>query len=256
MVARNVVVAGAGLVGVAAAITSSVTLFDLAEVCGISAPFAAALPIALDVGAAVGSLSWINESGTIRNWGRGIATAGLVGTIVGNSIQHAITAGKFHPSLSLILVVGACVPAMLWAVIHLVALMYLASRKHPAATQLEELPRVPVRSVDTPEPRHVEPQPVVSPPVAVPVRTVSAPVPRADSVPVVSRPASVTPPSTIESKRDRMAERITWLTTRRGTWQGDVPERPTDEVTALIAEFAISEATAKRTRREAERVAA
>lgn len=250
MVARNVVVGGAGVVGVAAAITSSVTLYGLAETCGIGAPFAAALPIALDVGAAVASLAWITESGTIRHWGRGIAIAALAGTVAGNSIQHALTVGHSAPSLPLILAVGACVPAMLWAVIHLTALLFRSSAQRPAATQVEEFPSVPVRPVDTPEPRRVESKLPASTPVAVPVRPTAAPVPHTIPATAVSRAPAVAPPSTIESKRGQVAERVAWLEARRKAWPGEKRERAVDEVAALIARFGGSESTAKRTRRE------
>lgn len=59
MVARRIIVGGAGIVGGAAMITSAVTLFNLAQSCGMNGPLAAALPITLDVGAAVASILWI-----------------------------------------------------------------------------------------------------------------------------------------------------------------------------------------------------
>lgn len=120
---RHAVFAGAALVGMATAATSAVSLFRLAEQCSITGPLAASLPIALDVGATVGTLAWITERGPVRSWGRGIAVASLVASLAGNGMQHAIAAGLLRPTLTVVLAVGASIPAALWAVAHLCALM-------------------------------------------------------------------------------------------------------------------------------------
>ena len=91
--------------------------------------------------------------------------------------------------------------------------------------------------------RKPEPKQMVSRPVAAPKQTTTSP------AVVAPRAASLTPPSTIESKRGEMADRVAWLQARN-------PERAKDEVAALRAEFGVSESTAKRVRREAGRVAA
>lgn len=120
---RRVVLTGAALVGVSTAATSAVSLFELAVLCGIPSPLAAALPIALDAGAGVAALVWITERGELRAWGRGVAIVALAATVAGNGLAHAITAGVLPVTLPLILTVGACIPAMLFACVHLVALM-------------------------------------------------------------------------------------------------------------------------------------
>lgn len=120
---RHIVFVGTGLVGAAAATTSALSLYELAAACGIPAPYSAALPIALDAGAAVASLAWITEAGTVRTWARVVAVAALAGTVAGNGVQHAITAGLLPVSLLLVLLVGASIPAMLFAAVHLAALM-------------------------------------------------------------------------------------------------------------------------------------
>jgi hypothetical protein len=135
---RHIVFAGTGLVGAAAATTSALSLYELAATCGIPEPYSAALPIALDVGAAVASLAWITETGTVRTWARFVAVAALAGTVAGNGVQHAITAGLLPVSLLLVLLVGASIPAMLFAAVHLAALMMKPAsrsigRKAPAA---------------------------------------------------------------------------------------------------------------------------
>lgn len=120
---RHLVLAGAGLVGAATAATSAASLFELAQSCGIPGPLAAALPIALDAGAAVAALVWITEQGELRAWGRGVAVTALVATLAGNGLAHAITSGLVAVTLPLVLAVGACIPGMLFAVVHLAALM-------------------------------------------------------------------------------------------------------------------------------------
>lgn len=159
---RHVVVTGAALVGAAATATSAVTLYRLAETCGIASPYAAALPIALDAGAAVASLAWITESGPVKTWGRGIAIAALLGTVAGNGVQHGITEGLLLVNLPLVLLVGASIPAMLWATIHLTALLFRPAKKPaeavvPAAPPVETRP-APVKS-KPPAPRQPKRRP-------------------------------------------------------------------------------------------------
>lgn len=120
---RAAVYTGAALVGAATAVTSAVSLYRLAQYCAIDGWLAAALPIALDAGAVVGALAWITERGQVRVWGRGIAVGALVASLLGNGLEHAVAAGLLRPTLPLILVVGAAIPAALWACVHLAALM-------------------------------------------------------------------------------------------------------------------------------------
>jgi hypothetical protein len=120
---RHLVLIGAILVGVSTAATSAVSLYSLAMACGIPRILAAALPIALDAGAAVATLLWITERNEVRAWGRGIAVTALVGTLAGNGLAHAVDKQVIHVGLPLILIVGACIPAMLGSTVHLAALM-------------------------------------------------------------------------------------------------------------------------------------
>lgn len=149
---RAIIFGGAGLVGAATAATSAVSLYQLAEVCGIPWVLPAALPIAMDVGAAVGAIAWITQSGQIRAWGRGIAIAALIGTLAGNAVQHAIASNLLHVDLGLVLAVGASFPATLWAVFHLTALMTQRDRKKKAdSTPKQRAPRT-VTVNSSPEP--------------------------------------------------------------------------------------------------------
>jgi hypothetical protein len=120
---RPFVFVGAGLVGIATAATSAVSLYNLAARCGIPEPLSAALPVALDVGAAVAALVWVTQEGKAREWGIGIALSALIATVAGNGIEHAISTGFLELTLWLVITVGSCIPAMLFATIHLLALM-------------------------------------------------------------------------------------------------------------------------------------
>lgn len=128
---RHLVLGGAGIVGVATAATSAYSLFKLAQLCGIPGPLAAALPIALDASAAVAALVWITEKNDLRRWGRAIAIAALGGSLAGNGVQHALTAGLLPLSLPLVLAVGATIPASLWATVHLAAMTVQPSAAPP-----------------------------------------------------------------------------------------------------------------------------
>lgn len=128
MTTRQLVLAGAGLVGAATTATSAYSLYELAQACGIPGVLAAALPIALDVSAAVAALVWITEPDPLRRWGRAIAIAALVGSLAGNGVQHAIASGLLAVSLPLVLVVGAAIPASLWATVHLAAMTMTPSK--------------------------------------------------------------------------------------------------------------------------------
>jgi hypothetical protein len=121
-VTRRVVLGGAAVVGVSTAATSAVSLYGLARLCGIPEYLAAALPIALDAGAAVAALVWVTEQGALRKWGCGVALAGLIATLGGNAASHIYTEHD-KPPMWLILCVGASIPAMLFAVVHLSAML-------------------------------------------------------------------------------------------------------------------------------------
>lgn len=161
---RHLVLAGSGLVGASTAATSAVSLYDLAVLCGIPEPLSAALPIALDAGAAVAALVWITERGELRAWGRGVALAALVATLTGNGVSHAVASGLVAVTLPLVLVVGSCIPAMLFACVHLAALM----AKTPTAAPARRA-KTPAGAVSTPRaapaglPGRVDPAAKLSP---------------------------------------------------------------------------------------------
>lgn len=152
---RELVLSGAAIVAAATAATSAVSLYALGVATSIPEPFAAALPIALDVGAGVGALVWITERGELRAWGRGVSVAALVASLTGNGAEGALAAGMLTPDLWLVLAVRASIPAVLFAVIHLAALMARparASRRTPPVPAAPEVVPFPAGVAVTWEP--------------------------------------------------------------------------------------------------------
>ena len=219
---RWVVLTGAGLVGLATATTSAVTLYRLAQSVHIPGP--ASLPIALDVGAAVAAVAWITQTGPPRAWGRAIAIGALAGTLACNGVQHAIAAGLLQVELPLVLAVGSAIPAMLWCVAHLAALMTAAPSPPPAPVA----PVADVASAVTRTPR--------------PARTVAA---VAQSAPVIPRPVQTIPPA--QTPSSRRAAGLAWA---RDHWPC------TGNAIALAAGVSRSEGDRIRARVKAEKVAA
>jgi hypothetical protein len=124
---RHLVLVGASLIGVSTAAVSAVSLYSLAMACAIPRGLAAALPIALDAGAAVATVVWVTETGTLRKLGRLVALAALFGTLAGNTLSHLVTADVIaERNLWLIIGVSPIIPAMLAATAHLLALMFRA----------------------------------------------------------------------------------------------------------------------------------
>lgn len=180
---RNLVLGGAGLVGFSTAATSAVSLYALARECGIPEYLAAALPVALDAGAGVAALVWITEKGEARSWGRAIAIGALLATLAGNGVEHAISSNLLPVTLVLVLIVGACIPAMLWATAHLAALLMSQPAEKPTAVRAPKAQ--PRRDVSPPSPVVAAPKPVEAPvvvetPAKVALHLAPAPVP-ADS---------------------------------------------------------------------------
>ncbi len=136
---RHLVLVGAVIVGAATAATSAISLYGIAVKCGIPEPWAAANPIALDAGAAVSALAWITQSGERRVWGRRTAVAALTASLTENGIDHAVASGLLPVTLWLVLGVSACIPGMLFAVVHLAALMARDQDDQPATSE----PHVP-----------------------------------------------------------------------------------------------------------------
>ena len=214
---RHLVLTGAGLVGAATAATSSVSLYALAELCGIPPILSAALPIALDAGAGVAALVWITEQGERRAWGRGIAIAALVASLGGNGVQHAIVSGLLPVTLLLVLLVGGCIPATLWAVVHLAALMVRSET--PVKSQVERAPRKAT----------VKPQRVA--PTAESEKRPSAPPPSVASLVRLDKPlrSAQAPPTTKE-------QRVAWVQSQ--------PEWPS--VKTVMDQFRLSQSAAGR----------
>lgn len=154
---RHLVLLGAGLVGAAAATTSAISLYGIAVKCGIPEPWAAANPIALDAGAAVAALAWITETGERRIWARRTAVTALAASLAENGVDHAIASGLMPVTLPLVLLVSACIPATLFAVVHLAALM-----ARPGVVAVLSAPQALVGASDcSPVPAGLPPEPVM-----------------------------------------------------------------------------------------------
>jgi hypothetical protein len=132
-----IVLIGAGIIGVATAAVSSVTLYSLAVHIKIEDLhyLPSALPISLDMGAAVSALVWItsNKGSELRKWARGMALGSLAATVVGNALEHAIAGGFIGVSLWITVAVGSLIPLALFCTLHLIALMF-----HPEASKAKK----------------------------------------------------------------------------------------------------------------------
>lgn len=122
-----------GAVALAAAVLSFAALRDLALLCGFSRPLAWLLPVVVDAGAAAGTLVWLGgrDAAQALRFARRLALALLGGSIAANALSHGVAA--YRSGLAWWVVAVACVvsgaaPAVLGAVVHLVALRGRGSR--------------------------------------------------------------------------------------------------------------------------------
>lgn len=112
------------VVALAAAVLSFDALHGLARLCGFGPAFAPLLPVVIDAGAAAGSLAWLTQPlGRARTFGRALALALLVGSVAGNALGHGLAAYATRPAWWVVVAVSAVPPAVLGAVVHLLALV-------------------------------------------------------------------------------------------------------------------------------------
>lgn len=241
---RHIVLAGIAVVGVATMATSSVSLYRLGVGTGIGDYLAAALPVALDVGGAVAALAWLTETGRARTWGRVTALCALAGSLAGNGLEHALALGMVTPTLLLVLLVGSSIPAMLFAVIHLAALM-----ARPDTSSDESSHGTDVSSPSTSD--NTEDRPAVSSPIVTVKEHVA-------SVVQPRRLTLATPPEGDLAKAQRLlSESAGRPTLRRELRIGDghaktLQATPAHEVTAeMIADLQAKEAANAKERRRA-----
>lgn len=221
---RAVVLGGAGVVGLATATVSSVSLYQLAQACAIKGPLAAGLPVAVDAAGVVGAVSWVTQQGPARRWGQGIAVFALALTVAANGASHAISAGLLPVSLWLVLCVGATIPASLWATTHLSALV-LASGPPRRSDRKASRSRTSPRVTDAPQP----------------ARSRRTPRDEPERAPSSAPPAPPqTPAATPITSATRLPDKIAlWLLANRDA---------VDDTARIRAEFSCSEPTVKRAR--------
>jgi hypothetical protein len=116
--------AGLGIAAIAVlgAVVSAIFLSRLALRAGIPADLAWTLPVVVDLGGGVATLLWIKGHGVVQGWAKGVALGALGATLVGNSVSHLIEVGLVPVTVWLVIGVGAVYPAILWLMIHLLAL--------------------------------------------------------------------------------------------------------------------------------------
>jgi hypothetical protein len=173
-----------GVVGATVLVVSAYYLHELAIAVKMPAELAWTLPVALDVGAAFGTVCWMiaEDDGEARRFGRGFALSCLAGTLVGNGLAHLLDFHVFvvNPWLA----VGVCsvFPVILFAIVHLVLLL---RREQSAAEQLVE------------DASPIDPAPAVdaSPTDQLPSRDAS-PIDRVPTQPSVSEEAPRVPADT------------------------------------------------------------
>lgn len=166
---------------------SSVTWYALARRCEFPPVLAAVPAIGLDLGGVVFGRNWIlGGSARLRTWGMVTTILAVVLSVVGNGAEHAIAAGLLNVTLLMVVVVGSVPAAVLFAVVHQVALA--ASPTPGRVNDVGEVPgKRPGEDVYTrPEPEAgvpVLPTRVAEPKVATRAEAPEPPEPERDRVP-------------------------------------------------------------------------
>lgn len=102
---------------------SSVTWYALAIRCQFPPVLAAVPAIGLDLGGVVFGRNWIlGGSARLRTWGMITTILAVALSVIGNGAEHAIAAGLLDVTLLMVVVVGSVPAAVLFAVVHQVAL--------------------------------------------------------------------------------------------------------------------------------------
>jgi hypothetical protein len=166
----------AGVVGAVVLGVSSVYLFRYARGTQMEDWLAWTLPLALDAGGAGGTLAWLIGRGESRKWGRGVALANLVVSLLGNILGHLLAGHQIQSGAWLTVLTGAVYPAEAMALIHLVLLV--RRDRHRAVAPLVA-PAVP------------EPTPAPTPSITW------TPITPTPAVPVVTRPDPIPTPETV-----------------------------------------------------------
>jgi DNA-binding transcriptional ArsR family regulator len=139
--------AGLGIVALAAAATSFSTLAELAHDAGWSRIVSPALPVIVDVLAAVSTRAWLSGPAGVRPLARRTAVLAIVVSVLGNAAAHLIAAGLLRPGIALVITVAMTPPIALGVVAHLAASLSAAAPRTVPQTQAESAAAPGVASV-------------------------------------------------------------------------------------------------------------
>jgi hypothetical protein len=118
--------AGLFVVLVACIVASGDVLIDLAHRAAWNDWRAWLLPILIDLPGFLGGRIWLRRAPTLpdtRRYAKRLTLAALGASIVGNTTGHLLKADKIDPGVALVIVCSVIAPIVLWAVLHLDALL-------------------------------------------------------------------------------------------------------------------------------------
>lgn len=136
---------GVGVVALAAALLSFSSLQALAVRAGYTPALAALLPAAIDAQAVVATRAWLAAATPerARRYARALALAAVVGSVVGNAGEHAMTAAAVATPWWVVVAIASVPPVALGSTAHLAALL-ATHQPEPTSTHVGE--RAPERS--------------------------------------------------------------------------------------------------------------
>jgi hypothetical protein len=114
------------VVGLACIVASGDVLVYVAHRAGWDGWRAYMLPVLIDLPGFLGGRIWLRRARTstdTRRYARGLTLAALSVSIVGNAIGHLVKSGHLTPGVALVILTGIVAPVVLWAVLHLDALL-------------------------------------------------------------------------------------------------------------------------------------
>jgi len=121
--------AGLGVVALAAAVMSFASLQQLGERAGFPPILAALLPLAIDAKAVVATRAWLSRRtpDRARRYACGLALTAVALSVAGNAGEHAMTAYALATPWWVVVTVSAVPPIALAATAHLAALLAAGS---------------------------------------------------------------------------------------------------------------------------------
>lgn len=164
------VILGLAVVALSAVATSFSALTGLADDAGWSRHVAFTLPLIVDTLGTVGTKVWLAGPTAIRPLARRVAVLAIICSVSGNIAYHLVVAGLLHPSVWLVVIIGAVPPVGLGLVGHLAAALATA----PAAGAAEPVSAPLAELAVTPAPADAVPvsepgsEPLPAPGIAAP----------------------------------------------------------------------------------------